>query len=280
MTDDSNRPSDVPSEQRPTALDAPASTESAPSSPPNVGSARDRRSLLAVLRSPPSRGQLLIALLLAVLGFALALQVRSTNTDDTLRSARQSDLVRILDDLSERSDRLRSEVRSLEETRDRLTSGADRNEAALEESQVRRETLGILAGTVATTGPGIELVITDPENRVRAALILDAIQELRDAGAEAMQVDDVRIVADTFLVDRDNRVVIEGTEVSSPIRIIAIGDPPTLASALDIPGGVLEVLRGEGATAEVVQRDQVTVDALRAPQTPQYARPAPQPEGG
>ena len=52
------------------------------------------------------------------------------------------------------------------------------------------------------------------------------------------------------------------------------GDPQTLASALDIPGGVLDALRQVGATGLVTQRTSLTISALLPTKTPQYARPA------
>jgi uncharacterized protein YlxW (UPF0749 family) len=229
------------------------------------------------MRWRATRNQLLIATLCGLLGFALALQVRSNQTADTLRTARQSDLVRILDDLEERSTRLRSEARDLETTRDRLTTGVDRSETALEEARRRADTLGILAGTLPATGAGIELIISDPGSDIGAAILLDALQELRDAGAEAVQVDDVRVVASTHFTDGDEGVLVDGKPLTSPYRFVAIGDPATLASALDIPGGVIDTVKKEGASADVRQDDSVTIDALHLPDTPEYARPAPQP---
>ena len=63
----------------------------------------------------------------------------------------------------------------------------------------------------------------------------------------------------------------------SPYRFTVIGDPSTLASALGIPGGVVDtVARAEGR-ATVVQREQVVVGALRQLSAPRYARPDPTP---
>lgn len=221
--------------------------------------------------------QALIALLLAVLGFGLALQVRSTSADSGLRTARQSDLVRILDDLSQRGRRLADEEQALQATREQLLSGADKAATALQDARERADTLGILAGTVPATGPGIRLTIQDPKRAVKSFELLDALQELRDAGAEAVQIGPVRAVASTYLTQEGDRIFVDGVGLDPPYQILAIGDPPTLASALDIPGGVLEVLRRDGARGEVTQLDRVVIDALRPLSTPQYARPAPEP---
>ncbi len=151
---------------------------------------------------------LAVAALLGLLGFAVAVQVRSTQDDGLLASARQEDLVRILDDLSNRSDRLRQETATLGATRDRLTSGTDRDRAALDEAQRRAQVLGVLAGTVPASGPGVVVTLTDPTGDVGADDLLNALEELRDAGAEAVQVSGadpagaVRVVASTSFLDR------------------------------------------------------------------------------
>jgi uncharacterized protein YlxW (UPF0749 family) len=247
--------------------------------PPQSAAPAQSRTLDLVragLRSRPSGAQLLVGILLALLGFALALQVRSTRTDPTLEGARQSDLVRILDDVSERGERLLAESRSLEALLADLTSGTNNSRAALEDAQERAGTLGILAGTVAAEGPGIELSITGPRDAVTSSMLLDTVQELRDAGAEAMQIADdqatVRVVAETHLVDHADGVAVDGQRLSAPYTVLAIGDPRTLSAALDIPGGVLDTLGRVEADGTVTQLDQVVVDAIRVRTAPEYAR--------
>jgi uncharacterized protein YlxW (UPF0749 family) len=222
-----------------------------------------------------SRGQVTAGLLLAVLGFGVAIQVRSTNADSQLRGARQSDLIRILDDVTDRSERLEREKRQLELNRDQLMSGSNRSKAALQQAEERARTLGILAGTLRARGPGIELTIGDPDLKVDAAVLLDTLQELRDAKAETVQINNVRVVASTHFVDGSpGNVIVDGTTLTPPYVFRVIGDPATLSSALRIPGGVLEVLNGKGADGVVVQSQEVRVDALHQPETPRYARPA------
>src|SRR5215203_3767876 len=96
---------------------------------------------------PPGRGQVLVAALLAVLGFAVVVQTRQTQ-EDGLSSLRQSDLVRIFDNLQQQSTRLDEDARKLEETQQDLRSGTDRTAAAEQAARQRLEVLGILAGTL------------------------------------------------------------------------------------------------------------------------------------
>lgn len=221
------------------------------------------------------RAPWLIALTAGVLGFALVVQVQQTRTTSGLPAAREEDLVRILDDLTSRSERLRSDIAELERTRDRISGGVDEGAAALAEARRRADVLGILAGTLPARGPGIVLTITDPERTIRAEELLDALQELRDAGAEAIELNGTRLVAASWFTGGEGAVTVEGRPLTPPYVFTAIGDPRTIAAAMDIPGGVIDVVSARaGARATVRELAEVVVDALRALPTPRYARPA------
>ena len=120
----------------------------------------------------------LIGVLTLLLGFAFAVQVRSTDTDQELAGAREEDLVRILDDLTAQQDRLRQEIADQREALDQLGSSDSDSAAALEETRQRAEALGILNGSVAAQGPGMTMTIRDPAGRVSAAVLLNAVQAL------------------------------------------------------------------------------------------------------
>ena len=112
--------------------------------------------------------------------------------------------MRVLDDISLRSSRLDQQVRELESTRDRLKSGTGTAAEALEQAQKRVDTLGILAGTIGREGPGHHAAHHRPRpTPVTGPIVLDIIQELRDAGAESIDVGGVRVVASSFVGDRD-----------------------------------------------------------------------------
>ena len=258
--------------------ETPATTDAAEAGP--AASAGDAWARLGRLFSPRAVGPrgIVVALLCAVLGFALVAAVRGNTTDSFLATARQSDLVRVLDDLGQRQARLETELRSLQASRDRILSGSQAQ--ALAETTQRADAYAILAGTVAATGPGIEITITDSSGGVDSATRLDAVQELRDAGAEAIQIGAVRVIASTWFADGDRGgISVSGTVVTSPYRIRVIGDSATLATALGIPGGVSDSVRAAGGRIAIVEKARVDVTALHPLSTPQYAQPAPSPSG-
>lgn len=245
--------------------EAPAASEKAEQS----GRAR----LLAGLWPPRvNRNQLVVALLLFVLGLGLAIQVRQTSEDSALRGARQEDLVRILDELDDRTTRLDDEKQRLEKQRSELENSSDQAEEARKQTEERERQLGVLAGTVAAEGPGIHFEVGDPSGAVEADKLLDAIQELRAAGAEAIQVNDVRVVAGSYFSDADGGVRVDGRKVSAPYRFDVIGKPQDLEPALNIPGGIVQTLAREQATVTIEQSDKIVVDALRTAKRPDYAQ--------
>jgi uncharacterized protein YlxW (UPF0749 family) len=243
-----------------------------------------RARLLTALRAKPSRGQLVAGVLCAVLGFAVAVQVRA-NQDSGLTGLRQTDLVSILDDVTARASRLQAEARDLQDTKARVSGGSTGTRAALDEARQRSQTLGILAGTLPAEGPGIEFTISDPRGKVGADVLLDTLQELRDAGGEVFEIGtvsgaSVRVIASTYIDDADGGgILVDGVSLKSPYRIRVIGDSRTLAGALDIPGGVLDVLSQSNAEGTVTQLTDVVITSLRPAPTPQYARPAPEKTG-
>jgi uncharacterized protein YlxW (UPF0749 family) len=217
----------------------------------------------------------LIWVLLALFGFTLVVQLRSNDTDQGLAGARQDDLVRILSDLEARDTRLQAEITALEGSRQQLTSGVAGREAALAEADKRADELGLLAGTLPGRGSGLVITIAG----VKASEILNAVQELRGAGGEVMQISGaggrtVRIVASTYFVDAEGGgIVVDGERLAGPYTLTVIGVPQTMQTALEIPGGVVASVQSDGGSVTMEQRISVDVTAVREATSLQYARP-------
>ena len=232
--------------------------------------------LMLMARPRATKANAFAALLAIILGFAVATQVRQ-NQELGLASLRQSELVTILDNATLLSSRLDQNARDLQATRDALVSGSTDDAAALRAAQERLDALGILAGTARAHGPGIQMTIGDPGGKVTPPLLLDAVEELRDAGAEAIQVGNVRVVASSSFGQSGSGVEIDGTSLTEPYSILAIGDAQTMSSAMEIPGGLSENVRQLGASISVTQRNELTVGALHTLREPRYARPVSSP---
>jgi uncharacterized protein YlxW (UPF0749 family) len=218
------------------------------------------------------RAAALIGVLLALLGFGIAVQVRSNSSSDSLSSERDDDLIRILDDQNSRADRLRQQIAALQATEQQLQASGDRGSVALSQAEQQEQALSILLGTIPATGPGVTIDITDPRHQLKAEDLLDVVEELRGAGAEAIQFGPVRVSTSTAFVDQGSSVAVDGTRLSAPYTVEAIGDAQTLDTALQIPGGVRATARAAGGDAAISEQTTVTISAVRPIQNPTYAK--------
>jgi uncharacterized protein YlxW (UPF0749 family) len=216
-------------------------------------------------------------LLCVLLGVAIVTQVRQNESGDFLESARPADLLVLLDSLQQREAALNTEVADLQRTLASLQASGSSDQAAIENAQARLAALSILIGTVPATGPGVTLTIQDTAPGVAPETMLDVINELRAAGAEAMEIRGgqsvVRVGVDTWVVGTPGALSIDGQTLNPPYTVVAVGDPPTLAAAMNIPGGAMDSVERVGGTMVVQQSDRVDVNALRQPKARQYAQP-------
>lgn len=223
----------------------------------------------------------LAVLLCVLLGVAIVTQVRQNDSSDALETARPADLLVLLDSLQQREAALNTEVNDLQRTLAQLQASGSSDQAAIENAQARLAALSILIGTVPATGPGVTLTIVDSAPGVPAETLLDVVNELRNAGAEAMEIrgggesqpSAVRVGVDTWVVGNPGALVIDNVTMNPPYSVLAIGDPPTLAAAMTIPGGAMDSVERVGGAMEVQQADRVDVTALRQPKQRQYAQP-------
>lgn len=194
----------------------------------------------------------------AIIGIGAVAVVRGQGQEEFLATAREPDLVRLLDDLASRQARLDGEILRLQAAENRLRSGTSAE--ALQEAQARAEDLRVLAGTTAVTGPGIRMRI-DGEDALFAADLLNTVQELRDAGAEAIDVNGRRVVVDTWFADTDTGISVSGGAVSAPFVITAIGGPSTMATAMRIPGGIRDTVTSQDGSMVITELDEVVIES-------------------
>ncbi|PUA79255.1 DUF881 domain-containing protein [Nocardioides currus] len=227
---------------------------------------RDR--LLATFRRP-SRAQAVVGVLLAALGFSAVVQVNNNEQDNTYAGLREQDLVEILDALTGTAERARREVGRLERTRDEFQSESTSREAALSETQDRVKTLNIIAGLVPVTGPGIRVRIEEVRGQVTLTSLLDLVQELRTADAEAMEFNDTyRLAAQSSFDNAVGGISLDGQLLEPPYVVDIIGEPHALHSAMTFDDGPIEQLEEDGATVQVTELDSLDIESVRTPVRP------------
>lgn len=235
----------------------------------------DVKGPLARLRrwSKPTAPHLAVGVLIGALAFAVTVQVGQDEATD-YSSVRGVELVELLKSIDAANERLAGQIDDLTATRNDLQNSTQRSAEAEQQARKRAEQLAILAGSAGASGPGVSVTIRDPEKAVSAGQLLDAIEELRDAGAEAIVINGTaRVVAQTYFLDDEGSIRVGGREIKRPFVIEAIGDPDTMAEAVRFRGGLIDRIANVGGTATVTEEKKLTITALADVKSPEYARP-------
>jgi len=254
------------SARRPVKITAPAATDDAPADAP---------------AEPPVRRRLtgrhasaaVIGVLTLVLGFAIAVQVHANSSGDTLSGLREDDLIGILDNQNARAERLRQQISNLSANLRQLQDSGNRSAAARQQAAEQAQALGVLLGTLPAKGPGVTVTVTDPGRKLTGEDLFDVVQELRGAGAEAIQFGSVRVSTSTWFEGSGGAVDVDGIQLAAPYDVRAIGDPKTLDTALNIPGGVAATVRAAGGELTVSELDTVAINVTTTLLRPKYAKP-------
>lgn len=229
-------------------------------------------SAMSTLRTLVGARSLTVIVLCALLGLGIITQVRQA-PQQSLASMRQDDLIRLLDELGRRNEELTTESQVLQQRLEELQSGARSDQAAREAAQEQSRNRAILAGTVPVHGPGISLTIIDNEGALTAQMMVTVLEELRNAGAEAIELNSQRLTTSSWFQRDGDTIIADGTPLSSPYVFNAIGGAQTMSGALDIPGGALATIRAAGARSTVTQREDISITSVREEPELKYAEP-------
>lgn len=221
------------------------------------------------------RSSLLVALTAGLVGFLLVGQLQGPRPGAAqLQAESEGDLARILANLNSEADALQSEIAELKVQLNDLRRSSRNEAAAVEAAQEQLRTLQVLSGTVPVTGPGVIVSMQDPLGLLTYDVMIDIVQELRDAGAEAVAVNEHRVGVATSFAERDGRISVDGALLSPPLRVAAIGHPATLEGGLKIPGGAVDAVSTiKGVRIEVAKQARVDLPALARPPKFDVAKP-------
>lgn len=125
----------------------------------------------------------------------------------------------------------------LEENNSKINEYNEKIESNEEASELLDEELKksqLILGTTDVTGEGVVITLTDkPGNPIEATDLVELINELRFAGAEAISINEVRIINMTDLADIDSYIIVKPSQrLVSPYVVKAIGNQTYLTSTL------------------------------------------------
>lgn len=217
--------------------------------------------------------QLLLTTVCFFLGLLLAAQFRTQRmASDSLLAASSDDQLVIISSLVDNNARLREEMEALEKqlSEYQQASGRARLEALVEELNKVR----IINGLVEVSGPGVEMTMDGP---VTVLDMQDLINELRNAGAEALTINGQRLTLYSAIGStQDGTMTINGTHLTRPYVLQAIGHPETMETALLRQGGLIAAMQRNyvGLTVSIIKREKMVLPVYKGTIEFAYASPA------
>lgn len=219
-----------------------------------------------------SHGRWSMTVVALILGVLVVAQLRSQAANPGLAGLTAQELTFVIANVNSRNEDLRAEVASLERQVAALTDAHDRGDSALDELRSDLEALRAWAGLIPVIGPGVSIRVT---GQIDGGGIEDLLNELRNAGAEAIAVEDVRVVPGTVVYGTPGSLSVENTPLFDGFEIRAIGSQQILTGTLTRAGGVIAQLNATWATTiTVTPLDSVAIPATERDLIPDHGQPS------
>ena len=201
------------------------------------------------------RSALTITAVMFVLGLLVVVQLRIQTGNSPLQGLSTQDLTTLVSSLNSQNDRLRSEIGTLQNQLDELRANRANGATSVEQIASDLARIRAWAGLDPVSGRGITITVG---GKIEAGAVEDLLNELHNAGAEAIAIEDIRIVARTTVSGQPGSLDVDGYILGDPFRIRAIGKPETLVGSLTRAGGIIAQLAATDpeATLDVAPTDE------------------------
>jgi uncharacterized protein YlxW (UPF0749 family) len=209
-----------------------------------------------------------VALLIGVLAVG---QLRSQARPAEISSLSAQELSALIETLTARNRELRTGLADIREQVRQYQVSGPQSQSALQVSREDLRRITAFGGLAAVDGQGIEM---DVNGDLDPIALNDLVNELRNAGAEAIAVDGVRITARSVAIQGPRALRIDGVDVGRRFTLRAIGSPDGLLSAMQRPGGIISQLKlFISATIEIRQVLSVVLPASAVSLLPVVGKP-------
>jgi uncharacterized protein YlxW (UPF0749 family) len=220
------------------------------------------------------RSQALVAAVAFILGILVVVQIRSQAGNNTLAAMSSQDLTFLVANLNTRNDQLRREIATLQSQLAALESGGSLGATSVNEIRAEIGRIRAWAGLDPVGGRGIEITVSGP---ITASAVEDLVNELKNAGAEAIAVEDVRVVPGTVFGGGGGGggLSVDDTALGDPFTIQVIGTPDTLTGSLARAGGIIAQLAATDpdATIDVEEATEMVLPATTRNLVPSHGLP-------
>jgi len=203
----------------------------------------------------------------AILGIIISLQLKTINIENNgMTTSKEGEQLAVqLRGVKKEKEELRSEINDIKHKIDEYKIGQGDSKL---ESEIKK--YEILSGYTDVEGKGIEVKINQNKDAqldnsqsiiYNYDLILSMINKLNSAQANAISVNGQRIVANTYIHLKEDALFINDTKIIEPILINTIGNPDTLASALQIKYGIVwEMEKYYSLNVEIEKKEKIKVN--------------------
>jgi uncharacterized protein YlxW (UPF0749 family) len=218
------------------------------------------------------RSQLSLAAVAFVLGLLVVVQLRSQAGEPGFAQLSSQDLTVLVANLNARNDQLRREGSTLERELSTLVENRSRGDLSVDEISADLQRVRAYAGLDPVAGPGVTISISGP---IDGAGVEELINELRNAGAEAIAVDGVRVVTGVVVTGPPGEPQVDGARLADGFELEAIGAPDKLTGSLTRSGGVIAQLAATQAdvVVTVTPVNRLELAATTRTLVPAHGRP-------
>jgi len=219
-----------------------------------------------------ARSQITIAAVALILGLLVVIQLRSQAESSGLAQLSSQDLTVLVANLNARNDQLRRETGMLQSELTTLQANRSRGDASVDEITADLQKVRAYAGLDPVGGPGVTISIRGP---IDGEGVEELINELRNAGAEAISVGSIRVVTGVVVIGQPGAAQVDGTSLGAAFDLDAIGAPDKLTGSLTRSGGVIAQLAATlpDVVVTVTPTDRLELPATTRTLVPAHGRP-------
>jgi len=202
-------------------------------------------------------GRFAVGTVLLILGFLVVVQLRSQAADQALAGLSVQELTELVATVTTRNNQLRDEIRSLERQKANVGAAVARGDTSV--GQIRSDLNRILAwsGALGVSGSGVRVTV---DGALPGDAVEQLLNELRNAGAEAIAIGPIRIVPGVVVAGPADALLVGGTPLTGQLQILAVGHPESLAGSLARAGGPIAQLSARYPEVTVTVNDEDLID--------------------
>lgn len=226
---------------------------------------------------------LILGIMCFMLTIGIVVQIKTVNNNGTTVGIKQEEselktqVLKMKEKYENSYEKLQKIEQELEVTRQNLTN----NDEELESLEQQIKEANMLLGLTDVYGEGVTITLTDgviSSNTLKVEDLLihdidlvNVVNELKNAGAEAIEINGKRIVS-TSSIDCDGNVIsVNGEKITSPFTINAIGYPELL-STLNRAGGYLDILNDYNIKTDFKKKDKISISKYLGIMSFKYAK--------